>query len=175
MPFYFSFDEIHTKMKRHFVFGLLVMFMFVLSGCPMQTDVSIDNGSMELPAWLKGDWHSSNSGTSRYYIEPTMTKGNVKVYDSDEGHGHSNPRKCILSNIDGVLFLSVYYPGDESTDKGYFLYRLNKLSDIEFELREVKENIIPQNAPSATIKAFLMANKDSETIYGTSEKYAKDL
>ncbi|MGZ5304613.1 MAG: hypothetical protein ACXWDO_10910, partial [Bacteroidia bacterium] len=102
---------------KKLAFAAVFMCMFILFGCPLQTENSMDMGSYKVPSWLTGTWKQSNSTTSAtsYYIDAVKGKtGHIVVYTINSlGEKESQGRNCILSDVGGQPFLSAYDAGDD--------------------------------------------------------------
>ncbi len=167
-------------MKKLAVYSLLVA-MFLLAGCPVLTQNSIDEGSYEVPKWLPGKWHEVKDGHKKkegYLLKKGDKTGNLTCYDIDSTGRIDNQsaRRIILSTVGNKIFLCAFSPADGNNDEGYYLFEFRKRSEKEFELVGIKEHSIDYDAASKDILAFLSANKDNTDIYSNDDEtiYKKD-
>lgn len=163
-------------MKRIAVYSLLAV-MFIISGCPVLTKNSIDNGSYDVPSWLPGKWQEVDKEgkpkTSAYLLEKGSGKGKLKCYDikSDGAVDRATGKDVILSSVDGNIYMSVYTPSDDVSEEGYYLFRLRKVSNTEMVLDGIKEHAIDYEATQAEIKKFIENAKDDAPIYEAADSY----
>lgn len=156
-------------MKRIAVYSLLLM-MFVLSGCPVLTKNSIDNGSYEVPEWLTGKWYeysATGKYNSGYLFEKDATKGRLKCYDIDSVGkvDRTHVRAVILSSVAGKLFMNVYTPPDDMSEEGFYLFEMRKVNSGEFVLASLMEHSIDYDASQKEIVHYIETNKDGKGFY----------
>ena len=160
-------------MKQIAVYSLVIC-MFMLAGCPAKTLHSIDNGSYEAPSWLPGKWVELDKDGQKkdiFLLKKDGHQGHLTCYEVDSSGkaDHSKPSPVIMSTIGGKTFLCFYDKGDDASDKGYYLFQFRKVSNTEFILAAIKENLIDYDAESSEIVKFLEQNKDDESIYNPDE------
>lgn len=160
-------------MKRLAVCSLLLI-MLVLTGCPVLTKNSPDAGSYEVPSWLPGKWQETDmSGKTHdsYYLEKDKGTGRLKYYETNsEGKINRTAGKpAILSAAGGKIFMSVYTPGDDMTEEGYYIFEFRKVNNTTFVLAAIKEHNIDYDATQADIIKYLQDNKDNDDIYDPAE------
>ncbi len=160
-------------MKQLAIYSLILM-MLVLTGCPVLTKNSIDDGSYDVPKWMAGKWQAfDKEGKAKdiYFLEKGEKKGNMKCYD-DDGNGKADQGKMhqvILSTVGSRTFLCYYTPEDDVSDEGYYLFELRKVSNKEFQLAGIKEHAIDYHATQAAIVKYLEQNKDNDGIFDPAE------
>jgi len=146
-------------------FLLLVSVMLVVTGCPLQTNSPVDEGSYTETSWLEGKWDrqaSRGSEGKSYVIKKHRKPGNILAYDVINGTTDSKGRLIVLSNIGSTIFISAFEDSDDLTDKGYYIYKMIKKSSTEFDLLPVKENSIAKNVSGKDIRAYLNKNQDAD-------------
>jgi hypothetical protein len=160
-------------MKNLFVCSLLVL-MFVLTGCPVSTKNSIDNGSYDVPSWLAGKWceiDSAGNTKDCYKIENGTQKGKLTYWELDAKGAQKdmNPRPMVLSKIKDRVFLSAYVPGDGTTEDGYYLFEFRKVSNSEFLLAGIREHSIDEDAEQADIAKYIEKNMNDKSLFPKEE------
>jgi hypothetical protein len=149
--------------------------MIILAGCPAQTRNSIDNGSYAVPSWIQGTWQRTENGSwkSGYKLEKDSKTGYLKrtTVDSTGKVTDNKPYPVVMSDVGGKIFLSVFMPEDSEAPAGYYLYEFRKVSNKEFTITPVKEKAIDFDASQATIKNFLLENKDNSSIFDASDTW----
>ena len=152
----------------------MLAIMFVLTGCPLLTEKSMDEGSYDVPAWLPGNWAEVDSAGNKkdvYLLKKEDAKGNLKCYDVD-GVGKPDMdkvRRVILSKVEDKVFLSIYNSSDNESDNGYYVYQFIMESKTAFTLKGVKEYSIDADSAPADILEYLKKHKDDASIYDPKE------
>jgi hypothetical protein len=157
-------------MKR---FSLIVLLaaMFLITGCPMQTEHPVDEGSYTATSWLEGKWvqQKSDGTVGKTYLIKRSKPGHLLAYSVTAGQLEAKGRPIVASRVGSKVFLSAYDEGDEVDDKGYYIFQLIKKSNTEFELLPVKEHTVGSDASSKEIKDYLVQHQD-EAIYEEGER-----
>ncbi len=152
--------------------GLLAA-MLLLTGCPSQTEVTLEPND-EVPAWLVGNWckiKSSGEKGECYRLEKSKKKGVMTRYDVENGSALiMTGQDVVLCKIGKHTFVFAYDKGDETTSNaGYYIYELRKRSDKEFELAGVKEHEIDYGATRDEIRKYLEEHADNPDTYSKAE------
>lgn len=161
-------------MKRFLFIAAIISFSFILTGCPYDSEVAIDNpASVKYPAALLGNWEPKSSSDEFYKIKRKddfvisiiKTKKNAKAEDTPEEY------EAFLSEVDGVKFLNLYEKsGDNSTPK-FYLYKLEiNNSGTKITLSPLTENIDEKFQTSAELKAFIKENMKHSFFFDKEEE-----
>lgn len=162
--------------KYTIIIACLFLGLCFLTGCPLEIQKSIDSGSYDVPAFMRGKWvevtktgarknaydlrpYKNNKNRFKAYILDSAGKVGVKFYD------------VIMSSVAGAIYLNVYEPGDDETPEGYYILQFRKISENEFTLTGLKENVLNADASQADIVHFLTVNKDKPDILDLSDEY----
>ena len=163
----------------------LVLIMFVLTGCPVITIKSIDDGTFVIPSYLPGKWTQFDKDGKKidnYVIRPNNKnkKGIVncnKIYRKDEDT--ASDFKIIMSELDGKVYINIYSPLPDSSDSGnesnaptpygYYIYEFRRITDKEFTLSGIRSDAIKSDATRQEIADFLKKNKDNQDIIDPNE------
>jgi len=159
-------------MKRVLLMGLLAA-MFLLTGCPSQTQVAMEPTD-EVPAWLVGTWckvKGSGEKGECYRLDKTAKKGVMTRYDVEGGTALlMSGQEIVLAKVNGHTFVFAYDKGDEATSgEGYYIFELRKQSDKEFVLAGVKEHAIDYEASREEIRKYLQEHGDDAATYSVAE------
>jgi hypothetical protein len=161
---------------KHLSLILLLGAMLVITGCPMQTEHPVDEGSYTATSWIEGKWvqQKSDGTAGKSYLIKKDKPGRLLAYSVTAGKAEAKAQPIIASTVGSKVFLSAYTEGDEVDDKGYYIFQLIKKSNSEFELLPVKEYTVESGASSKEIKDYLMQHGD-DAIYeeGERETYKK--
>jgi hypothetical protein len=159
-----NFLEILNDMKR-LSLALLIGIMLVITGCPLQTTMPVDEGSYTASSWLEGKWieQKADGTTSKTYLIKKGDKpGRILVYTITDGKPESKPMPVVLSNVAGKIFISAYTEADDVDEAGYYIYQMQKKSNAAFDLLPVKEHAISTSASSKEITTFLREHVDGD-------------
>jgi hypothetical protein len=151
---------------------MLLGIMLVITGCPLQTETPIDQGSYTSTGWLEGTWKEQKAdGTTGKVsqIKKGSRAGNIDVYTVTDGTPESKPMPVVLSSVGGKIFISAYSEGDEVEESGYYIYQLQKKSAAAFDLVPVKEHIISSDASSKEMINFLSEHINDGAILEEKE------
>ena len=164
--------------------------MLILTGCPVFTTNSIDNGSYDVPGYLAGKWYQvdkQGGNVDKYVIRPQSKKQkglfhwNRILYKNQDT---SLDQTAIMSEIDGMVFANfksyenkpddTAAVGNSADDTvaisyGYYIYEFKKVSDKEFTLTGIKSDLIKKDASSSEILDFLKKNKNDPDIFDSNE------
>lgn len=104
-------------------FCTFVSLTLLLTACPYNSEVPIDEPTVKIDDKLIGKWEAKNSGDYFYYV----TKKDDFTYKFEK-KGKKNTESTVytgfLSVIDGVKFMNVYE--DNSSAKSYYLYKIEQ-------------------------------------------------
>ena len=151
--------------------ALLIAIMLLITGCPLQTSVPVDEGSYTTTGWLEGKWielKADGSTAKTYLIKKGDKAGKIQVYTITDGKPEAKPMPVVLSNVAGKIFISAYTEADDMDEAGYYIYQMQKKSNAAFDLLPVKEHAISTSATSKEIMTFLRENVDGD-IYETKD------
>jgi len=162
------------SMKSFLTIIIFCTALIVLTGCPSETNVSIDDGSWEYPDWVYGKWKIREgskevSEYNTYVVKEVEGKlGNVIAYPVDSfGHEKTTGlKRIIFSRVGPQIFVNVCAEGDEvMSDPGYYIYFFNEIAPYEVELIGVKEKKIPFGIDRPNLQAWLLSNMNDKSIY----------
>jgi hypothetical protein len=148
--------------------------LIFLTGCPVETNVSIDDGSWDYPDWVYGKWKlralsAQVSEYDTYDVKPVEGKlGNVIAYPCDTAgiEKTAGLKHLIFSRVGPQIFVNVYDESDDKmVDKGFYLYFFNEIAPYEVELIGIKEKKIPYAIDRPNLQAWLMSNMNDKSIY----------
>jgi len=148
--------------------------LIVLTGCPVETNVSIDDGSWEYPDWVLGKWKIREgskevSAYNTYIVKDVEGKlGNVIAYPVNTlGKEQTTGQKhLIFSRVGPQIFVNVYADGGEvMSDPGYYIYFFNEIAPYEVELIGIKEKKIPYALDRPNLQAWILSNMNDKSIY----------
>ncbi|MCW3128000.1 MAG: hypothetical protein JWO03_3658 [Bacteroidetes bacterium] len=152
-------------MKKVFLLVVPVALL-LLTGCPLQTEKPMDNGSYNIPTWMNGKW---GTVLANYIVKVEKGKPGVATVIDPDSVGKAVPDTIIFSKVGDKVFASVYQKETDDSQAGYYVYLFKKISDTEIELKAVKANVVSSSASPAVIKKWLLENKDRPAIYDTTD------
>lgn len=162
-------------MKKNFLWALFIIAGFMFMGCPYHSTVTIDNTpGVNIDARLLGKWQKRTSDDETYIITKKDAY-NYDILDKQKSPTEGSKPKdycAFLSVINGITFLNLYDPGDDS--KTYYFYKLNINDETAgFTLSPVTEYITETFTSSDSLKRFFAANSGLSFFYETPDEYIK--
>jgi hypothetical protein len=157
-------------MKHSFLI-LLLGVMFLITGCPLQVEQPVDEGSYTGTSWIEGKWvqQKSDGSTGKTYLIKRDKPGRLLAFTVSGGQPEAKGRPIVASTVGSRIFLSAYDEGDDVDDKGYYIFQLIKKNNSEFDLLPVKEHSVSSGASSKEVKDYLMQHQN-DAIYEESER-----
>lgn len=162
-------------MKKVFQVFSLTLALILLTGCPYESAVTIDEQpSVKVPGELVSTWEieTSNENADKFIVkkEGDNLMRITKKTSSDDGSKY----KAFISKVGGVDFMQVYEVNEdwsekkEKNDKGkevpvkeYYIYRVQYNDDFsKVTLQPLSENITEKFNTPAEFRAFLEKYKD---------------
>jgi len=143
-------------MKKIISAAVLATAMFLLTGCPYESDVPVDHPSIPISKKLLGSFEERKSHDVYVVtMKDQMTYRIVKDKDT---------LSAFVSLVDGITFLNLW---DESvTARKYSLYKLDMDFNLNLELSEVTENITEKFSTTNELKKFISANMNNSYFFG---------
>lgn len=148
--------------------ALSLMFM----GCPYESKVPIDDASnSKLDKTLLGKWDEKGSEDYLWTVTQSDNEYRIEKKNVKDG-GDPTIYKAFLSDVGGVTFLNVYELDEygSSTDRKYYIYRLEKKGEERVKVRAVTDNITEEFTTSAELKAFIKKNMEISFFYNKDDE-----
>lgn len=162
--------------KKHLLVALLPL-LFLLTACPYNAKVPLDEPNQKVnPAfigkWVESDEYNpttnptyyviTDAGSNQYKIEENKYDDSKKAYEKENNVGY-------ITQIGNVMFLNF------KKDDKYYFYKVELSADEKtFFLHEVTVNIKETFDNSAKMKAFFDKHKNLSYFYHIDAiKYTK--
>lgn len=157
---------------------LLAGFLMLFSGCPYSSSVPVDEGTINVPKYLVGEWIKSSDSDSEnptvYSVTKTDSKhasmNKIEYSSSDESYD-TTVYELTFSDVKGDLFMNAL----EKDGYSYYIYRV-KYSETSqtFTTEEVTDYITETFNTSEELKQFIAANKHLSFFFtNTPSDYVK--
>jgi hypothetical protein len=161
-------------MKKRILHLLAIAgFMFILTGCPYESEVPIDEPSYPVPEKLVGKWKKSSSTDESYFQISKTDANNFTVqensWNSDSGTYSQTNYTAFISSIGSNLFLNLKKEGTTA----YYLYKMEWSGEKELKLTELSNYIREKFTSSAALKKFIKKNMKYSFFYADEESYIK--
>lgn len=157
------------SLKYVVLFGALSL---VFMGCPYETKVPVDDISKsKIDKSLLGKWDEKSSEDYLWTVTQDGNEYRIEKMNIKEG-GDPTIYKGFLSDVNGVSFLNLYeYSADgSSSDRQYYIYRIEKKGEGRVKARGVTSNITETFATSAELKDFIKKYMELSFFYDSSEE-----
>lgn len=158
-------------------FSLLGMIV-LLTACPYQSSVPIDNGSVAIPSDLAGKWIGASDKESEnptYFVITIDDKYNASAkkmeYSSSDSTYNSTLYHLTFSNVNGETFMNAKEDGGDT----YSLYKFDFNTQTgQIVTSELSDYIKETFSSSEELKAFVAKNKSNSYFFTNgSETYSR--
>lgn len=160
-------------MKKLVQLFAVASFSFLLMGCPYETEVPIDQPSIQFPANLFGKWEPKSSSddvmtiTRKDDFTVTITKTNKDAKPDDTIEQY----EAFLSEVNKIWFLNVTEMSESNGTPKYVLYKMEvSPNGARITLSGVTENIDETFTSSAALKAFIQKNMNHSFFFEKEEE-----
>src|ERR1700739_4385265 len=143
-------------MKKKYLFILLCCCSILFTGCPYNSEVTIDTPTaVKIDTKLIGKFQQRSSDDVTYVVKQEDETDNA-----------------FLSDVDGIKFLNLFEP-DQDT-KSYYFYKIEFDAETDgFTLFPMTDYITEKFTTSADLKKFVQQYKSLSFFYGSKEEYIK--
>ncbi|MCX6291466.1 MAG: hypothetical protein NT126_06845 [Bacteroidetes bacterium] len=157
-------------MKKLLSVLCLLSLFFVFTGCPYESDVSIDSPVVNINPKILGTWEARSNQDESYKI----TKKDDHTYSIEKKDKKAKDKEsqkyfAFPSVVGGVTFLNLWENNAEASSPKYFLYKLEMTGDAMVTLSEVSENIDERFTSSDALKQFISANMKNSYFFSKEE------
>lgn len=160
------------KMTKIFQFALLCASVFVLTGCPYNSEIALSKAETKAPDYLIGNWGITESTTGDVTKVTRGTGNELKVERVNGDDGASTIYFGHITMINNEMFLNLAEKSDFGTT--YYFYKIEKVSDTNFKLFSVTGNIREVFDNSEKLKAFFASNMQNSYFFDSGEEsYSK--
>ncbi|MEP6616904.1 MAG: hypothetical protein ABJA57_10015 [Ginsengibacter sp.] len=146
-------------MNRILFFSGLTMVCILLSGCPYESNVPIDDPSVKINPKIIGTWEDQES----HLIYKVSRKDNF-TYDIEGKDEKDEHLTAYNSVINGVIFLNLF-DGKPDTVKKYSFFKIEMHGDNVIKAFPVTENIREQFTSKRDFKKFITANMKNSYFF----------
>ncbi len=149
------------------LFGALSL---VFMGCPYESKIPLDTADKSKPDKdFVGKWEEK--GDDSYSWKCTMDGNQYRVEKKSIEDSESEPTVYVgwLSDVGGTPFLNVYEQ-DYSSDRMYYLYRVEKKSEDRIKFKAVTDNITEEFTTSEELKTFIKKNMELSFFYNKDDE-----
>ena len=157
---------------------VLAGFLMLFSGCPYTSSVPVDEGTINVPKYLIGQWLKSSDSDSENPTLYTVDKVDSKhakllkmEYSSSDESYDTTEYELTFSDVKGDVFMNAI----EKEGYSYYIFRV-KYSETSqtFTTEEVTDYITETFNSSEELKQFIAANKHLSFFFtSTPSDYVK--
>lgn len=151
--------------------------IIMLTACPYESYVPIDEGTVTIPEGFEGNWSQSlySENPSADYFSLTILDeytANITEFsysEFDSSYSENNTYELTFSEVNGEFFMNAF----DASLGSYFLYRINvDEEEGNITLTEITDNITETFENSEELKQFISENMyNSYFYYHTPETY----
>ncbi len=151
------------------LFGALSL---VFMGCPYESKFPVDDASnAKVDKSLTGKWEERSEEDYKYDIK---IDGNQYMITKRKKSGEDEPTKYVgfVSNLTAdVSYLNVYEESESttSTDRKYYIYKLENKGGVRIDLKGVTDNITEEFTNSSELRAFIKKYQDISFFFDKDE------
>lgn len=149
------------------LFGALSL---VFMGCPYESKIPLDTADKSKPDKdFVGKWEEK--GDDSYVWKCSMDGNQYRIEKKSTEDSESEPTVYVgwLSDVGGTPFINVYEQ-DYSSDRAYYLYRVDKKSEDRIKFKAVTDNITEEFTTSEELKAFVKKNMEISFFYNKDDE-----
>jgi hypothetical protein len=149
------------------LFGALSL---VFMGCPYESKIPLDSADKSKPDKdLVGKWEEK--GSDDYEWKCSMDGNQYRIEKKSTDGDESEPTVYIgwLTDVGGSPFLNVYEQ-DYSSEKSYYIYRMEKKSEDRVKFKAVTDNITEEFTTGEEFKSFIKKNMELSFFYNKDDE-----
>ncbi|OQY00291.1 MAG: hypothetical protein B6I20_09045 [Bacteroidetes bacterium 4572_117] len=159
-----------------FLFSFFGIIIFVLTACPYQSAVPIDEAIVKVDNKVLGKWIKNSDlekDNPEYFEISAIDKYKYSIvkfeYQSSDSTYKETKYITHFTNIEDYVFMNMQENGKDD----YYLHRMD-LKGNEFSLYEVTDNIDEKFTDSKKLKKFIKKNMKLSFFYNKDEtKYVR--
>lgn len=158
--------------SKIFSFLFILAVITVLYGCPYQSDIPVDSPKEEVMSKMMGKWAQPSQldkETPTYYVVSKFDNFRYKIvehsYSSSDSSYTEKNYVAHTTTISNAVFLNMQELGKDKYD----IYKLD-ITDSDFTLFEVTDNIDETFNNSKDFIKFIKKNMKNSYFYNSSEK-----
>lgn len=157
-------------MKSARLVALFGALSLVFMGCPYESKIPLDTADKSKPDKdFVGKWEEK--GDDSYSWKCSMDGNQYRIEKKSTEDSESEPTVYVgwLSDVGGTPFINVYEQ-DYSSDRAYYLYRVDKKSEDRIKFKAVTDNITEEFTTSEELKAFVKKNMEISFFYNKDDE-----
>jgi hypothetical protein len=159
-------------MRKLLNFLPLIGLFLLLTGCPYESEVPIDDPSVPVPGAIIGKWMKSGADKDFYLIN--KAESNTMIVEentwSEDSQSFSKVKYYAhLSDIGGNQFMNLKKEGTST----YYIYKCELTGDKELKLIEVSNYVKEKFTSSQDLKKFIKKYMKLSFFYADESVYVK--
>lgn len=151
---------------------ILIVVMFLITACPYASKVPIDQPSVKINKMMLGKWIKASDQSKEnpeYYVIKPLGEKKYNIIKNEYQSSDSSYKETIyishITKIDDMRFINMQKDGTGD----YYLHRID-LSQDEFTLFEITDNIDEKFNTSEDLKSFVKSYMKLSFFYNKDEK-----
>ena len=150
-------------MKKLVTLTGILALCILLSGCPYETKVPIDNPTVKINPKLIGTWEEQKDHD--VYKVTRQDEFTYAIEEIEKEKNKVDHNIAYLSEVNGVTFLNLSENKPSGSEKKYQLYKIEMRGDDLIRVFPVTENIREQFTSSGELKKFIGGNKKNSYFF----------
>jgi hypothetical protein len=152
--------------------SLFIGLAIFLMGCPYSSEIPLSSVNAKLNEQFIGKWELSGSPDNHLTVKKSST-GEVSIAKFEPGYdgaeGTTTNYVGNVTEVKGVLFLSLREETEDTSYATYYFYRINKEGANKIMVQSVTPNIDEKFTSGSDMSAFFAANMNNSYFYETTD------
>lgn len=162
-------------MKKHRVhfFSLTIALALFLVGCPYTSEIPLSSINSKLNEGFVGKWELSGSPDNHVTVQK-LNSGELSVVKYEPGYdgaeGTTTRYIGNLTDIKGVLFLSLREDTEDASYATYYFYRINREGANKIMVQSVTPNIDEKFTSGSEMSTFFGNHMQHSFFYESNDE-----
>lgn len=157
-------------MKTLSIIALFGTCSLMFMGCPYESKIPLDTADKSKPDKdLVGKWEEKGSDDYTWKCEMDGNQYHIEKKSVDDESSEPTVYIGFLSDVGGASFLNVYEQ-DYSSDKSYYIYRVDKKDEDRIKFKAMTDNVTEEFTTGEEFRSFVKKNMDLTFFYNKDDE-----
>ncbi len=161
------------KKQGFILFSAMISLAVFLVGCPYSSEIPLSSVNSKLNEGFAGKWELSGS-PDNYLTVKKLSSGELSIVKHEPGYdgaeGTNTPYVGNLTEIKGVLFLSLREDTEDTSYATYYFYRINREGANKIMVQQVTPNIDEKFTTGSEMATFFGNNMQHSFFYDANDE-----